>query len=91
MEPHCELCLAPCAGGDGAPKSGMLAQIERGTFNLEAEMARLPEKGIASLRSDLAALEAECGEELRRSVYDNYKPFIEASQARPRSTLKSNA
>lgn len=67
-------------GGDGAPRSGMLAQIERGTFNLEAEMARLPEKGIASLRSDLAALEAECGEELRRSVYDNYKPFIEASQ-----------
>jgi Vps51/Vps67 len=41
---------------------------------------RLPEKGIALLRSDLAALEAECGQELRRSVYDNYKPFIEASQ-----------
>jgi hypothetical protein len=32
------------------------------------------------LRSDLAALEAECGQELRRSVYNNYKPFIEASQ-----------
>jgi Vps51/Vps67 len=45
-----------------------------------ALLRRLPEKGIAVLRSDLAALEAECGQELRRSVYDNYKPFIEASQ-----------
>lgn len=45
-----------------------------------ARLRRLPEKGIAVLRSDLAALEAECGQELRRSVYNNYKPFIEASQ-----------
>ena len=33
-----------------------------------------------SLRADLAGLEAECSEELRRSVYDNYRPFIDASQ-----------
>lgn len=39
-------------------------------------------KGIVALRGDLAVLEAECGEELRRSVYANYKPFIEASQVR---------
>ena len=32
------------------------------------------------LRTDLAALDVECAEELRKSVHANYIPFITASQ-----------
>ncbi len=32
------------------------------------------------LRTDLAALDIECAEELRKSVHANYIPFITASQ-----------
>lgn len=45
--PHADKGSLWRAGSDGVAKSGMLAQIERGTFNLEAEMARLPEKVLS--------------------------------------------
>lgn len=72
---------APGLVNSGGSKAGLLAQIERGTYVLESEMGRLNEKGIAVLRGDLAALEQECREELRRSVFANYRPYIKASQA----------
>lgn len=42
----------------------------------------LSEKGIDNLRADLAKTDAECEEEIRRAVYDNYQHFIGVTQAR---------
>lgn len=39
------------------------------------------------LRTDLAALDIECAEELRKSVHANYIPFITASQVSLGMTL----
>ena len=59
---------------------GGLAAFEAGGFDLDRDAAGLSEKGIDALRAELAALEAECGEELRGSVHANYRSFITASQ-----------
>ena len=60
---------------------GGLAAFESGGFNLDADLATLTEKGIDLLRGELAALDAECSEELRKSVHAHYQSFIAASQA----------
>lgn len=77
--------------GSAGAKAGLLAQIERGTYVLESEMARLNEKGIAALRGNLAALEQECREELRRSVFANYRPYIKASQVPVEQSMLGHA
>ncbi len=43
-------------------------------------MQGLSEKGIDNLRSDLARTDAECEEEIRKAVYDNYQHFIGVTQ-----------
>ena len=42
----------------------------------------LTEKGIDTLRADLAQVDSECAEEIRKTVHENYKQFIQASQVR---------
>lgn len=50
----------------------------------------LSEKGIDNLRADLAKTDAECEEEIRRAVYDNYQHFIGVTQARtPHAPLQT--
>ena len=59
---------------------GGLATFENGDFDLRSDLHSLTEKGIDVLRTDLAALDLECAEELRKSVHANYTQFITASQ-----------
>ncbi|CAL8472152.1 g11694 [Coccomyxa elongata] len=59
---------------------GGLATFERGGFDLKSDLNNLTEKGIDVLRTELAALDLECAEELRKSVHANYMPYITASQ-----------
>ncbi|KAK9905543.1 hypothetical protein WJX75_001810 [Coccomyxa subellipsoidea] len=59
---------------------GGLATFENGGFDLKSDLHSLTEKGIDVLRTDLAALDLECTEELRKSVHTNYMQFIMASQ-----------
>lgn len=40
----------------------------------------MTEKGIDQLRADLAALDADCAEQIRKTVHDNYHQFIQACQ-----------
>lgn len=54
--------------------------FEDGGFDLRNDLSSLTEKGIDVLRTDLAALDIECAEELRKAVHANYIPFITASQ-----------
>ena len=72
-------------------RASTLAAFEAGPFSLEGDLGGLTEKGLDSVRAELAALDAEAAEELRRVVHAHYRPFIAASQARPaavRSTSK---
>lgn len=59
---------------------GGLEAFEDGGFDLRNDLSSLTEKGIDVLRTDLAALDIECAEELRKAVHANYIPFIAASQ-----------
>lgn len=54
---------------------------------MKSDLSSLTEKGIDVLRTDLAALDIECAEELRKSVHANYIPFITASQVSLGMTL----
>ena len=74
------------AAGSGA-RLGGLATFERGAFDLKSDLNNLTEKGIDVLRTELAALDLECAEELRKSVHANYMPYITASQVCCVSTL----
>ena len=78
-----EGCAAPregiCAGAAGI-RIGGLEAFEDGGFDLRNDLSSLTEKGIDVLRTDLAALDIECAEELRKAVHSNYIPFIAASQ-----------
>ncbi len=67
------------AAGAGV-RLGGLATFERGAFDLKSDLNNLTEKGIDVLRTELAALDLECAEELRKSVHANYMPYITASQ-----------
>lgn len=49
-------------------------------LNLDADVAAMSEKGLHELRADLGQLDAEVSAELRRTLADNYQPFIHASQ-----------
>lgn len=71
------LCIYVCAAGI---RIGGLEAFEDGGFDLKSDLSSLTEKGIDVLRTDLAALDIECAEELRKSVHANYIPFITASQ-----------
>lgn len=62
---------------------GGLAAFEAGTVDLNNDLSGLTEKGIDTLRAELAALDSECADELRKAVHANYTHFISASQARP--------
>ena len=46
----------------------------------------MTEKGIDQLRADLAALDADCAEQIRKTVHDNYHQFIQACQVSTGST-----
>ncbi|CAK0787894.1 hypothetical protein CVIRNUC_011116 [Coccomyxa viridis] len=70
--------LAP--SGRAGIRIGGLEAFEDGGFDLKNDLSSLTEKGIDVLRTDLAALDIECAEELRKSVHANYIPFITASQ-----------
>ncbi|KAK9836141.1 hypothetical protein WJX81_004415 [Elliptochloris bilobata] len=59
---------------------GGLAAFEAGTVDLDNDLSGLTEKGIDTLRAELAALDGECAEELRKAVHANYTHFISASQ-----------
>ena len=61
---------------------GGLAAFEAGTVDLDNDLSGLTEKGIDTLRAELAALDSECADELRKAVHGNYMHFISASQAR---------
>lgn len=72
--PDCTLSLAPpSAAGAGE-------RLDQSGLNLDADVAAMSEKGLHELRSDLAQLDAEVSAELRRTLADNYQPFINASQ-----------
>lgn len=43
-------------------------------------MQGMSEKGIDQLRADLAAVDADCAEQIRKTVHDNYHHFIRACQ-----------
>ncbi|BDA47404.1 Exocyst complex component EXO84A [Coccomyxa sp. Obi] len=74
-----ETPAASSRAGSGA-RLGGLATFERGAFDLKSDLNNLTEKGIDVLRTELAALDLECAEELRKSVHANYMPYITASQ-----------
>ncbi len=40
----------------------------------------MTEKGIDQLRADLAAVDADCADQIRKTVHDNYHHFIQACQ-----------
>ena len=69
--------MLPLAAGI---RIGGLEAFDDGDFDLKSDLSSLTEKGIDVLRTDLAALDIECAEELRNSVHANYIPFITASQ-----------
>ena len=46
----------------------------------------MTENGIDQLRADLAALDADCAEQIRKTVHDNYHQFIQACQVPNGST-----
>ena len=58
--------------------------------DVDSDMAAMSEAGLQELRAELTELDAEVSSELRRTVADNYKPFIQASQvaSRRRAGLK---
>ncbi|KAL3141745.1 hypothetical protein ABBQ32_004426 [Trebouxia sp. C0010 RCD-2024] len=53
-----------------------MALYEPGSLDLQG----MTEKGIDQLRADLAALDADCAEQIRKTVHDNYHQFIQACQ-----------
>ncbi|KAL0020026.1 hypothetical protein WJX77_004844 [Trebouxia sp. C0004] len=53
-----------------------MAMYEPGTFDLQG----MTEKGIDQLRADLAAVDADCADQIRKTVHDNYPHFIQACQ-----------
>ena len=59
---------------------GTLATFESGNFDMEQQVGNLTEKGIEEFRANLAAVDAECTEELRKTVHQNYTHFIVAAQ-----------
>ena len=65
-------CTLPCATADSC------AGVAVATCSLQG----LTEKGIDTLRADLAQVDSECAEEIRKTVHENYKQFIQASQVR---------
>jgi hypothetical protein len=69
-----------CGAAGAGVRLGGLATFENGGFDLKSDLHSLTEKGIDVLRTDLAALDLECTEELRKSVHTNYMQFIMASQ-----------
>jgi hypothetical protein len=68
-------------GGPGAVTE-QLAAFENGSYNLEARLAGLSEKGVSRLRSELGHLEAEASDGVRRAVHQHYTHYIKASQVR---------
>lgn len=40
----------------------------------------MTEKGIDQLRADLAAVDADCAEQIRKTMHENYHHFIQACQ-----------
>lgn len=40
----------------------------------------MTEKGIDQLRADLAAVDADCADQIRKTVHENYHHFIQACQ-----------
>eukprot|EP00192_Tetraselmis_astigmatica_P007969 CAMPEP_0117697972 /NCGR_PEP_ID=MMETSP0804-20121206/29521_1 /TAXON_ID=1074897 /ORGANISM="Tetraselmis astigmatica, Strain CCMP880" /LENGTH=666 /DNA_ID=CAMNT_0005512273 /DNA_START=100 /DNA_END=2100 /DNA_ORIENTATION=+ len=65
-------------------RADKLAMFEMDQFNVDtfakAHFSSLSEKGVANLKSDLVALDAECAEEVRGTVHDQYMSFIMACQ-----------
>jgi hypothetical protein len=59
-----------------------LAAFENGSYNLEARLAGLSEKGVSRLRTELGHLEAEASDGVRRAVHQHYTHYIKASQVR---------
>ena len=61
-----------------------MERVEQGgpAFDLDADMASLSEHGLHELCKDLAEVDADVAGELRKTVLENYQPFITASQAR---------
>lgn len=59
-----------------------MERVEAGSavFDVDADMAGLSEHGLHELRKDLAEVDADVAGELRKTVLENYRPFITASQ-----------
>ena len=50
----------------------------------------MTEKGIDQLRADLAAVDADCAEQVRKTVHDHYHHFIQACQVQFQAHLASS-
>ena len=70
----CRGCTLSCAPADS--RCWLCAGFAASTCGLQG----LTEKGIDTLRADLAQVDSECAEEIRKTVHENYKQFIQASQ-----------
>ncbi len=64
----------------GLSPAEQLSAFENGAFRLEARLQGLGEKGIARLRADLAQLEADASDGVRKAVHHYYTHYIKASQ-----------
>lgn len=63
-------------GGLTGGKDWASGLTQPGSLDLQG----MTEKGIDQLRADLAAVDADCAEQIRKTVHDNYHQFIQACQ-----------
>lgn len=64
----------------GMSPAEQLSAFENGSFRLEARLQGLSEKGIARLRAELAQLDADASDGVRKAVHHHYSDYIKACQ-----------
>ncbi|KAL4435562.1 hypothetical protein ABPG77_002525 [Micractinium sp. CCAP 211/92] len=77
--------VAPRGSGTGSSAAGgssaaaRLRLFEEGRFDMEANLGSLSEKGVETLRADLAQLDGEVSAQLKAAVAANYTDFTRAT------------